>query len=120
MLAQLVQDLLHLERRPDRLDQHGRPNGAARDTDNILRPDEHVVPQPSLEMRLDLGEVKVRARATAEQLATVVQQVQPEIEQRAGDGRAVYLDVALDEMPAARPHDERRKRVAQRVRLSLR
>ena len=31
VLAQLVEDLVHLERRRERLDQHGRPDGAPRD-----------------------------------------------------------------------------------------
>jgi hypothetical protein len=60
VLAQLVEDLVHLERGEDRLDQHGRLDRAARDAELVLRHHEHVVPQPRLEMALELRQVEVR------------------------------------------------------------
>ncbi len=51
MLAQLVQDLVHLERGEDRLDQDGRPDRAARDPERRLGVDEDVVPEPRLVVR---------------------------------------------------------------------
>ncbi len=60
VLAQLVQDLIHLERRRDRLDQHRGPDGAARDAEVVLRDVERVVPQPRLDVRLHLRQVEVR------------------------------------------------------------
>ena len=119
MLAQLVQDLVHLERGPDRLDQHGGADRAARHADHVLRPHEHVVPQPRFEVGLHLGQVEVGPRSARQRLCAVVEQVQPEVEQRAGHRRAVDLEVALDEVPAARPDDERRQRVAEAVFLAL-
>ena len=54
VLAQLVQDLLHLERGVDRLDQHRRADGAARDPERGLGLHEHVVPEPRLAVGLEL------------------------------------------------------------------
>ena len=63
VLAQLVQDLVHLERGEDRLDQDRRPDRAARDPERLLAVDEDVVPEPRLVVRLELGQVEVRPAA---------------------------------------------------------
>ena len=62
VLAELVEDLVHLERREDRLDEDGRLDRPARDPDPVLREAEDVVPEPRLEVALELREVEVRAR----------------------------------------------------------
>ena len=113
VLAQLVQDLVHLERGVDRLDEDGRPDRAARDAQRFLGVDEHLVPQARLVVRLELGEVEVRARAAARALGGVVEQVQAGVEQRGGDRLAVDEDVGLDQVPAARS-DEQASRAARR------
>ena len=56
VLAQCEQDLLHLERGRDRLDQDRRPDGAAGQADGLLRGDEHVVPELGLGAALELRE----------------------------------------------------------------
>ena len=61
MLAQLVQDLVHLERGEDRLDEDRRPDRAARDPERDLAVDEDLVPQPRLVVALELGQVEIRA-----------------------------------------------------------
>ena len=63
VLAQLVEDLVHLERGGDRLDQHGRADRAAGEARALLRRDEDVVPQPCLEVALELRQVEVGAGA---------------------------------------------------------
>ncbi len=50
----------------------------------------------------------------------VAEEVEPEVEQRAGHRRAVDLEVALLEMPAARAHEQHRDLVVQRVLLLAR
>jgi len=50
VVAQLVEDLVHLERGRQRLHQHGGADGAARDLQRVLRQHEGVVPQPRLEV----------------------------------------------------------------------
>jgi len=52
VLTQLVQDLVHLERGQDRLDQDGGLDAPLRDTKLLLRGDEDVIPEARLEMRL--------------------------------------------------------------------
>ena len=59
VLAQLVEDLVHLERGEDRLDQDGRLDRPLRDAEPLLREGEDVVPEPRLEVRLELREVEV-------------------------------------------------------------
>ena len=108
VIAQLVQDLVHLERRGDRLDQHRRPHRAVRDAEPLLGEGEDVVPQPRLEVALGLGEVEVRAAAAAQQFGGVVEEVEAEVDER-GHGRlTVDQQVLLVEVPAARAdHDDR-------------
>ena len=83
MVAQLVQDLVHLERGENRLDQYGGADGAARDAHLVLREVEHVVPQSRLEVALQLREIEVRAAALAEQTLCVVEEIEAEVEQAA-------------------------------------
>ena len=69
VLAQLEQDLLHLEGGEDRLDQDGGADRAARDAEGVLGGDEDLVPQRRLEVALELRQVEVRAAAARQQLA---------------------------------------------------
>ena len=101
MLAQLVEDLVHLEGGEDRLDQDRRLDRPARDTEPVLREAEDVVPEARLEVRLELRQVEVAPVA-----AVVAEEVEAEVEERPGDRLAVDLEVALDEMPAARADEE--------------
>jgi hypothetical protein len=54
VVPELVENLIHLERREDRFDQHRGANGSARDAKLRLSEQEDVIPQPCLEMRLQL------------------------------------------------------------------
>ncbi len=121
VLAQLVEDLLHLVRRRDGLDQHGGPHGAARQAQLFLGEDEHLVPQPRLVVQLGLGEVEVWAAAPLGEVTRVVEEVQAEVDQGAGDGAPVHPQVPLVQVPAARAYDDGGQlRVrAQGVRLAL-
>ena len=65
VLAQLVEDLVHLEGGEDGFDQHGGADGAARNAQLVLREEEDVVPQARLEMALQFGQVEIRAGAVA-------------------------------------------------------
>src|SRR5690349_21844773 len=82
MLAKLVQDLVHLECGGDRLDEDGRADGTARDAELSLGMDEHLVPQPSLMVRFELGQVEVRPRATRDALGRVVEEIEAGIEEQ--------------------------------------
>ncbi len=70
VVAQFVEDLLHLERRRDRLDEHRRADRAVRDAERVLGEGEDVVPQPRLEVVLELRQVEVRPGAARDELAS--------------------------------------------------
>ena len=63
VLAQLVEDLVHLERGGERLDEDRRLDGAAREAERVLRADEDVVPEARLEVALQLRQVEERPGA---------------------------------------------------------
>jgi hypothetical protein len=86
MWSRSSKDLLHLERGRQRLDQHRRPDRAVRDADVVLAEREDVVPQLRLLRRLDLRQVEVRADAVVDQALRVVEEVQAEVDERAGCG----------------------------------
>src|SRR5699024_4423 len=106
VLAQLEEDLLHLEHRGDGLDMRGGPDGALLDAEAVLGVDEDLVPQPGLLRGLELRQVEVRAGAVTDEVAGVVEEVQAEVDQGAG-GRellAAVVDVEqvlLRQVPAA-------------------
>ena len=109
VVAKLVEDLVHLERGEDRLDQHGAADRAVRQPELILGERERLRPEPRLEVRLELRQVEVRPAAAVEQLARVVEHHEPEVEEAAGDRLAVDHVMPLGKMPAARPDDQRRR-----------
>ena len=63
MIAQLEEDLVHLERGGQRLDQDRHLDRAGRDRRARLRVEEDLVPEPRLEVALHLRQVEVRAGA---------------------------------------------------------
>jgi hypothetical protein len=89
MLAELVEHFLGLEGRQDRLDQHRAAHAAVRHAERRLGVREDVVPQARLEVALHLRQVEVRTAAPREQLLGVVEEIEPEIDEPAGDGTAV-------------------------------
>src|SRR5207247_3082749 len=95
VLAQLPEDLVHLEGGQRRLDQYRRLDRALRKAERLLPVREDVVPEPRLEMALELRQVQVRAGPLVEQPPAVVEQVEPEVEQARGDRLAVDLEVLL-------------------------
>ncbi len=120
MLAQLVEDLVHLERRGQRLDQHRRPDRAVGDPQYLLRFDEHVVPPARFEVALELGQVEVGAAAASQQLLGVMKEVETEVEQGTRDLAAVDHDVGLGKVQPARTHQQSRDRLVELVLLAAR
>src|SRR5206468_6517907 len=116
-LAQLVENLLHLEGGKDRLDQDRRPDRARREAELGLGQLERVVPETRLEVALELRKVEVRARPAVELLPGVVEDGQAEVEEARRDGVAVHMQVALDQVPAARPHEQRGYLVVEAIGL---
>ena len=119
VIAQLVKDLLHLERSQDRLDEDGGADRASRNAERILREVEDVIPEPRLEVAFELGQIEVGTAALAEKALRVVEEVQAEIEEAAGDRLSASQDMALVEMPAAGTHDQRGHLLVELVLLPL-
>jgi hypothetical protein len=120
VVAQLPEDLVHLERGEDGLDQHRDLDGLRRQPETRLGVAKHLGPQPRLEVALGLRQVEVRSRAAAPELGLVVEQVQPEVHEGARYRLAVDEQVLLVEMPAARAHDQGGDGGIQAVGLALR
>ncbi len=120
VLTQLVEDLLHLEGGGDRLDQDGGPDGAARYAEQLLGPDEDVVPQSGLVAVLQLGQIEVRAVPGVDLALGAVEEVQTEVDQRGGHRPPLELQVLFVQMPAARPDHDRGEPLAEPVLPALR
>src|SRR5207249_3275070 len=83
----------------------------------VLGEQKDVVPETCFEMRLELGEIEVQARARLALTPAAVKQVEAEVEQARRDRLAIDPQVRLVEMPAARPHEQGRDLGLQRVLL---
>jgi hypothetical protein len=92
--------LFHLKGRRDGLNETSTPDRSTLHANVVLGKVEDIVPQPSLEVALHLGQVVVRAGATLDELFCVVVEVDTEVEQAAGDGLAINSEVLLLQMPA--------------------
>ena len=115
VLAQLEEDLFHLHGAEDRLDQHRGANRAARDAQRVLGVIEDIVPEAGFVVAFELGQIEVGAAAARQQFAHVAEEVEAKVEEAGADRLAVDGDVALDEVPAARAHQQRGNRIVEPV-----
>ncbi len=106
VVLQLVQDLVHLERGENGLDQHGGLDRAVRHADVLLGEVEHLGPQACFEVAFHLRQIEIRDRYRARALPSRCGRSTAEVDERAGNLRAVLGDVLLVQMPATRTHDE--------------
>jgi hypothetical protein len=67
-----------------------------------------------------LGQVEIRAASPLHQAAGIVKEVQPEIEETAGQGRPVDHDVAFIQVPSPGPGQQGRDRGVEPVGLAVR
>src|SRR6266850_4827976 len=115
MIAKFVEDLVHLERGQDRLDEHRGADAPVRNAEDLLRVDKDVVPEPRFQMRLHLRQVKIRPAAARDRFLRVVKKVQAEIEEACRYRLAIDDQMLLQQMPPARPDNERRGLLVQGV-----
>ena len=101
VVAEFVDDLIHLKSSSDGLDQNGTTDGSAGDANVVLGQVEDIVPQTSLQVRFHLGQVEVRTEPAGHQLPGVVVEVQTKVKQTTGDGLAIDGEVLLIEVPAS-------------------
>src|SRR6267378_4325825 len=100
VVLQLIENLIHLERGEDRLDQDRRADRTAGDAELVLREGERVVPETRLVVALELGQVEIRSRALRDERRRVVEEEETKIEERGGNRAPVDRHVFLVEMPA--------------------
>ena len=82
VVAHFIEDLVHLERSGQRLDQDRRLDRALGQPQLLLGVGEDVVPEPRFEMALQLRQVEAGRRALGHDRLGVVEDVEAEIEQR--------------------------------------
>ncbi len=81
MVAQLPEDLVHLERGQNRLDQHRGLDRAVLQPQLALRGHEHVVPEPGFVVALQLGQVKVRPGSPLQERPRIMKEVEAKVEE---------------------------------------
>src|SRR4030095_10890672 len=120
MIAQLVENFVHLESGRDRFDQYRGADGPLRNAQLLLRKIEDIVPDARLEMALPFREVKVRPAAARDQFLRVVEEVEAEIDQPTGRRFTIHQQVFLNQMPAAWPNEKNRDLFVERIFLPIR
>lgn len=120
MILHLIEQLVHLEYRRQGLDEYGGLDGTAGQTEFVLGPGEHLAPPASFQMALQLGYVEVGTGALGQQRLVVVQEIEGEVEQAAGNGGTIKGDVLLRQMQTAHPADEHGRVGIQGIGLPLR
>ena len=102
MIPQFKEDLLHLERSRECLDQHRRTDGIVWNADVGLREQEDVIPEASLKVVLHFRKIEVWTVSTSNQFFRIMEEIQSEVEERGGYGFAVYRDTSFIQVPSTR------------------
>src|ERR1700692_1522307 len=109
MVAQFIENLVHLKGSQDGFDQDSRPNRAARNFQFVLSKIKNIIPKARFEMILQLRQVEIWASSLAQQGGGVVEEEQTEIKQRTRNRLAIHFEVLFIQMPAPRTHHQRRQ-----------
>ena len=99
----------HLESCDNGLNQDRPSDSSTRHGYVVLRKVEDIVPETSLEMRLHLWEIEVWSGPGLDKLVGVVEEVEAEIEQTAGDGFPINREMLLLQVPSSGSSNERRQ-----------
>src|SRR5215469_10001088 len=70
-------------------------------------------------MALQLWKIEIRSRFLLPQPGGVVEEIKTKIKERSRNGLRVHKDMLLNQVPAARPHQQRRDTVIQPVLLAF-
>src|SRR5688572_1512433 len=120
VIPELPEDLVHLEGRENGFDQCRSLDRLRRKAEYLFGVAEHVRPEAGLQVTLGFRKVEVRAASALLESGVVVKQVETEVDESAGHGSTVDLQVLLRQVPAARPDDQRRHRGIQPVNAAIR
>src|SRR5579864_8277266 len=120
MLTQLPQDLVHLERRKNRLDQYRRPYGSAPYAQLFLRHHENIVPEPRFQVAFEFWQIEAGTVELVHHRLRIVKPEKPEIEERRRNGLSVHREMLLVQMPPTRTYHQHCRCIAQLVALAFR
>lgn len=81
MITQLEENLLHVERSREGLNQHRSSNRVMRYPDVRLGEEEDIVPQPRFLVVLHLWKIEVRSVAVLHELVSIVEEVHRKVEE---------------------------------------
>ena len=81
MIAQFIENLIHLVGAQDGLNQYRGADGASRNAHCILGKVEYVIPKAGFQMTLHLGQIEIGPGSNRHLLLHVMEEVQAEIEQ---------------------------------------
>ena len=109
MVAQRMEDFVHLEGGRKRFDQHGRLDRAGWQAEQLLRGFENLVPECGFLIVLYFRQVEIWPAAFRQCTLGIVEDIEPKIDKRSGNGFSVYMDMVLQQMPAARTDDQNRR-----------
>ena len=101
MVAQRMQDLIHLEHRWQRLNQQRGFDGAPRQVKAIFRKTEDIVPPCRLLPGLCFWQIEVGTTSFRQQRLVVMKEIERKIEQAAGDGLITPGHMLFRQMQAA-------------------
>src|SRR5271163_1683468 len=102
MISQFINELFHFKGGRDRFNETSPANRPTRHTDPILRNTENIIPKAGFEMTFHLGEVKVWTCAGLDEFVGIVEEIETEIKDAAGDRLTINDKVFLIEMPTSR------------------
>ena len=119
MVTNLVENLFHLQRAKNRLNEDGGADRPLGNAEPFLRSHKHIVPEARLEVALQFGEIEVGAAATGQQFGSVAIHIQAKVKEAAGDRLTVDQHILLDQVPATRAHQQRRHFVIQDIALAV-
>src|SRR5439155_932774 len=119
VIAQLIEDLVHLEGGQDRLYQHRAFDRPTAQIEGVFRECKHVVPKSGFQMALQFRKVEVGTGPLGQQAAGIMKNVEPEVEERAGHRLPVDLEVPFRQMPSAWAHQQGGQPFPQAIRLPV-
>src|SRR5438477_2033507 len=105
VIAQLVENLVHLKGRRDGFNEDGCTNRSARNSNLILHEIEDVVPYPRLDVALHFWQIKIWTGAAIDQLVGIMEEEQPEIEEAPNNRFSIDQNMFLVQVPTARPNE---------------
>ena len=114
VVAQRMQDFMHLEYGGQRFNQQGGFDGAARQVETIFRIAEDLAPPGCFLPGLRFRQVEIRAAAFRQQGFVVVEEIECKIKQASWNGFSTPGDMFFGQVQAAHATDQHR-----RVRFEL-